>query len=92
MIRALSRTSEELRILNDLNQSNYRADPWNPAPYLLCTFDRDESDVYACFEHLKPFDQPSFRTVANYIDFFGQALEVSSNALPTYATNYKKHT
>ncbi|KAF8621406.1 hypothetical protein AX15_007818 [Amanita polypyramis BW_CC] len=75
MVRTLSRTSEELRILNDLNQSNHRADPWNPAPHLLCTFDHEESDVCTCFEHLTPYDQPPLRTVSNYIDFFGQVLE-----------------
>ena len=76
MVRIIPQVSEELRLLNELNQSSHRADPWNPAPYLLCTFERDETDVCACFEHLTPYDEPPFRTVAQYIDFFRQALEV----------------
>ncbi|KAM6493824.1 hypothetical protein JOM56_010185 [Amanita muscaria] len=73
----VSRTSEELRLLNHMNHPSHRPDPWNPAPYLLCTLDRDEADIYACFEELTPYDQPPFRTVAHYLDFFRQLLEVA---------------
>ncbi|KIL61901.1 hypothetical protein M378DRAFT_166377 [Amanita muscaria Koide BX008] len=77
MVRVVSRTSEELRLLNHMNHPSHRPDPWNPAPYLLCTLDRDEADIYACFEELTPYDQPPFRTVAHYLDFFRQLLEVA---------------
>ncbi|KAF8636241.1 hypothetical protein AX17_003726 [Amanita inopinata Kibby_2008] len=74
MVRILPQTSEELRLLLELNRTRYRADPWNPTPYLLCSVDHAD-DVYVCFEHLTPFNKPPLRTVAHYLDFFGQILE-----------------
>ncbi|KAK2465782.1 hypothetical protein APHAL10511_002326 [Amanita phalloides] len=75
MVRIIPKLSEELQLLNKLNHASHRGDPWNPTPYLLCSFDRDETDVYACFEHLTPYDKPPFCTASNYIDFFRQVLE-----------------
>lgn len=75
MIKRLPRTSPELHILLELNHSELRTDPWNPAPHILCAVERKDM-VYLCMERLNPYDEPPFKTVANYIDFFKQVLEV----------------
>ncbi|KAG6844403.1 hypothetical protein H0H87_007162 [Tephrocybe sp. NHM501043] len=75
MIRCLPRTSEELLLLLELNHKELRSDPWNPVPHLRCAIERKDN-VYLCMEQLNPCDQPPFKTVANYIDFFRQILEV----------------
>ncbi|KAG6826637.1 hypothetical protein H0H92_015054 [Tricholoma furcatifolium] len=74
MIKCLPRTSEELYLLLELNHRELRSDPWNPIPHLRCAVERSDN-VYLCMERLNPHDQPPFKTVANYIDFFKQALE-----------------
>lgn len=75
MIKCLSRTSPELYILLELNHPELRIDPWNPAPHILCAVEREDR-VFLCMERLNPYDEPPFQTVANYIDFFRQILEV----------------
>ncbi|KAG6909234.1 hypothetical protein DXG01_001416 [Tephrocybe rancida] len=74
MIKCLPRTSAELYLLLELNHSELRLDPWNPIPHLRCAVERKD-DVYLCMERLHHYDQPSFKTVANYVDFFRQILE-----------------
>ncbi|RDB15310.1 hypothetical protein Hypma_004733 [Hypsizygus marmoreus] len=74
MIKCLPRTTPELYLLLELNDPDLRSDPWNPAPHLRCAVERDEK-VFLCMERLNPYDEPPFKTVANYIDFFRQMLE-----------------
>ncbi|KAF5374146.1 hypothetical protein D9615_008826 [Tricholomella constricta] len=74
MIKCLPRASSELYILLELNHKELRTDPWNPVPHLRCAVERGDN-VYLCMERLNPYDQPPFKTVANYIDFFRQMLE-----------------
>ncbi|KAG6860755.1 hypothetical protein C0995_007873 [Termitomyces sp. Mi166 len=74
MIKCLPRTSIELYLLLELNHKELRSDPWNPIPHLRCAVERDDN-VYLCMERLNPFDQPPFKTVSDYIDFFRQILE-----------------
>ncbi|KAF9468749.1 hypothetical protein BDZ94DRAFT_1246188 [Collybia nuda] len=74
MIKRLPRTSSELYILLELNHPEYRMDPWNPAPHILCAVEREDV-VFLCMERLGPYYEPPFKTVANYIDFFRQILE-----------------
>ncbi|KAG6879831.1 hypothetical protein C0992_011114 [Termitomyces sp. T32_za158] len=76
----LPRASTELYLSLELNQKEPRSDPWNPIPHLRCAVERDDN-VYMCMERLNPFDQPPFKTVSNYIDFFRQVLEVKGNVL-----------
>jgi hypothetical protein len=75
LIKCLPRSSKELLVLLEINHPELRQDPWNAAPHILCAVERDE-DVYLCMDPLVEFDQPPMRTVANYIDFFRQILEV----------------
>ncbi|KAG5642309.1 hypothetical protein DXG03_003029 [Asterophora parasitica] len=74
MIRCLPRTSSELYILLELNHKELRSDPWNPVPHLRCAVEREDA-VYLFMERLNPYDQPPFKTVANYVDFVRQILE-----------------
>ncbi|KAG6840819.1 hypothetical protein C0991_004110 [Blastosporella zonata] len=74
MIRCLPRSSQELFLLLELNHTELRSDPWNPIPHLRCAVERKNS-VYLCMERLNPYDEPPFKTAANYIDFFRQMLE-----------------
>ncbi|KAG5634872.1 hypothetical protein H0H81_000461 [Sphagnurus paluster] len=74
MIKCLPRSSQELRIILELNHKELRSDPWNPIPHLRCAVERG-NDVYLCMERLNPYDQPPFKTIANYVDFFRQTLE-----------------
>ncbi|KAJ7359712.1 hypothetical protein DFH08DRAFT_846800 [Mycena albidolilacea] len=74
MIKCLPSSSPELFILLRLNQSEFRQDPWNPAPHILCAVSRDER-VFLCMQRLVIFNQPPLQTVSNYIDFFRQVLE-----------------
>jgi len=74
MIKCLPRTSTELIILLELNHNESRHDPWNPAPHILSAVERDDN-VFLCMERLIEYNQPPFKTVANYIDFFRQTLE-----------------
>ena len=76
MVKCLPRDSVELRILIELNHSERRRDPWNPVPYLRAVVERD-SRVFVVMERLSAYDDPPFKTVANYIDLFRQILEVS---------------
>jgi hypothetical protein len=75
MIKCLTRDSLELRILIELNHSERRHDPWNPAPYVRGVVERD-SRVFVVVERLSSYDDPPFKTVANYVDLFRQILEV----------------
>ena len=75
MVRRLPRTCKELLLLLELNHSELRHDPWNPTPHILCAVERGD-EVYLCMEPLIKYNLPPFRTVANYIDFFRQTLEV----------------
>jgi hypothetical protein len=78
MIKYLQPSSHELFLLMELNNCEPRQDPWNPAPHILCAIERD-GGVFLCMEPLIEFNQPPFKTVANYIDFFKQTLEVPTN-------------
>ena len=75
MIKCLPRTSPELFLILEFNHHEYREDPWNPIPQLLCAVERGEK-VILCLQRLFPFDKPPFACIANYIDFFKQLLEV----------------
>lgn len=75
MVKCLPRTSSELHLLLELNHHEFRQDPWNPVPHILSAVEREDV-VFLCMERLMDYDQPSFETVANYIDFFKQTLEV----------------
>jgi hypothetical protein len=75
MIKCLPRTSPELFLLLELNQPDYRQDPWNPTPHILCAVERG-NHVFLCIHQLVQFNSPPFKTIANYIDFISQALEV----------------
>ncbi|PBK97973.1 hypothetical protein ARMGADRAFT_1162754 [Armillaria gallica] len=74
MIKSLSRTSPELFLLLEFNHPEYRTDPWNPFPHILCAVERGEK-VFLCLQRLFQFDKPPFRNVANYLDFLRQSLE-----------------
>ncbi|KAG5726888.1 hypothetical protein E4T56_gene1144 [Termitomyces sp. T112] len=74
MVKCLTRNSAELYLILELNHKELRSDPWNPIPHLRGSIERDDN-VYLCMERLNPFDQPPFKTVSNYIDFFRQILE-----------------
>lgn len=67
--------STELLLLLELNSKELRQDPWNPVPQILCAVERGDR-AYLCMERLLEFNQTPFKTVANYIDFFRQTLEV----------------
>jgi hypothetical protein len=75
MVKCLPRGSQELRILIELNHSERRQDPWNPAPHVRGIVERD-SRVFVVMERLSAYDDPPFKTVANYVDLFRQMLEV----------------
>jgi len=75
MIKCLPRDSLELCILIELNRSEQRHDPWNPAPHVRGIVERD-SRVFVVIERLSVYDDPPFKTVANYVDLFRQILEV----------------
>ncbi len=79
MIKSLSRTSPELFLLLEFNHPEYRTDPWNPFPHILCAVERGEK-VFLYLQRLFQFDKPPFRNVANYLDFLRQSLEVSLNS------------
>ncbi|KAJ7099935.1 hypothetical protein B0H15DRAFT_927553 [Mycena belliarum] len=74
MIKCLDKSSPELIILLRLNQRDLRADPWNPAPHIICAVPRDDR-VFLCMQRLVEFNQPPLQTVSNFIDFFKQVLE-----------------
>ncbi|KAJ7185872.1 hypothetical protein C8R46DRAFT_1185470 [Mycena filopes] len=74
MIKCLPASSTELLILLRLNHADFRQDPWNPAPHILCAVTRDDR-VFLCFQRLVEFNQPPLQIVSNYIDFFRQVLE-----------------
>ena len=71
----MKRGSTEFAILQSLNIDEIRHDPWNPAPNLLYTAER-EDDAILGFERLFGCDDPPLQTVANVIDYIRQALEV----------------
>lgn len=71
----MKRDSTEFAILQSLNIDEIRHDPWNPAPNLLYTAER-EDDAILGFERLFGCDDPPLQTVANVIDYIRQALEV----------------
>lgn len=75
MIKCIPRDSLELCILIELNCSERRHDPWNPAPHVRGIVERD-SNAFVVMERLSPYDDPPFKTVANYVDLFRQVLEV----------------
>ncbi|KAJ7032058.1 hypothetical protein C8F04DRAFT_1396953 [Mycena alexandri] len=74
MIKCLLASSDELIILLRLNHPDFRGDPWNPAPHILCAVTRDER-VFLCLQRLVEFNQPPLQIVSNYIDFYRQVLE-----------------
>ena len=75
MIKCLLRTSLELALVLQLNHADLRSDPWNPVPHILCAVERGDK-IFLCMERLVEYDQPPLKTVANYVDFFRQVLEV----------------
>lgn len=74
MIKCFLRDSLELRILIELNHPERRHDPWNPAPHIRAVVERDKRALVV-MERLSAYDDPPFKTVANYADFFRQILE-----------------
>ncbi len=76
MIKCLPRSSPELFLILQFNHPEYRDDPWNPVPQLLCAVERGDK-VFLCLQRLFQFDKPPFISVANYIDFFRQSIEAS---------------
>lgn len=75
MVKCLPRDSLERCILLELNHSERRHDPWNPAPHVRGVVERDNR-AFVVIERLSAYDDPPFKTVANYVDFFRQILEV----------------
>lgn len=75
MVKCLERSSTELLILLELNRPELRKDPWNAAPHILEAVEKGEL-VYLCMQRLLEYNQPPLLTVAHYIDFFRQVLEV----------------
>lgn len=90
MVRCLPRTSTELLLLLELNHYELRQDPWNPVPHILCAVERGEH-VFLCMQRLTEFNQPPFKTVANYIDFFRQCLEVCFVCLHPKMSIYRRY-
>lgn len=80
MIKCFLRDSLELRILIELNHPERRHDPWNPAPHIRAVVERDKRALVV-MERLSAYDDPPFKTVANYADFFRQILEVRVTSL-----------
>ncbi|KAF8168134.1 hypothetical protein B0H34DRAFT_792774 [Crassisporium funariophilum] len=74
MIKRLRRSAIELRLLLEINHSDYREDPWNAAPHILRAVERGEY-VYLCMQRLHEYNQPDLTTVAQYLDFYRQILE-----------------
>ncbi|KAJ7634501.1 hypothetical protein FB45DRAFT_909050 [Roridomyces roridus] len=74
MIKCLHQSAPELAILLRLNHSEFRDDPWNPIPHIICAVERDER-VFLCMHRLVEFNNPPLQTVVHYIDFFRQVLE-----------------
>lgn len=74
VLKCLPKDSAELFLLLELNHAELRQDPWNPIPHILCAVERGEH-VFLCMQRLTEYNRPPFKTVANYIDFFRQALE-----------------
>ncbi|KIY69318.1 hypothetical protein CYLTODRAFT_489021 [Cylindrobasidium torrendii FP15055 ss-10] len=74
MMKCLPRNAPELFLILQFNQPEYRNDPWNPIPHLLCAVERKDK-IFLCLQRLFAFDKPPFAIVANYIDFFRQMLE-----------------
>ncbi len=75
MVKQLPRSSQELLMLLELNHSDSREDTWNHVPYILSAVERNDR-VYLCIRGLCKYDNPPLTTVAQYIDFFRQVLEV----------------
>ena len=75
MVRRLPRSSQELLLLLELNHPDFRDDPWNPVPHTHSGIQRD-GEVYLCMQGLFEYNEPPLLTVAHYIDFFRQILEV----------------
>jgi hypothetical protein len=76
MIKQLPRSSQELLMLLELNHPDSREDTWNHVPYILSAVERNDR-VYLCIQGLCKYDNPPLTTVAQYIDFFRQVLEVN---------------
>jgi hypothetical protein len=90
IIKCLPRNSSELLLLLELNHPDIRSDPWNPTPHILCAVERGDQ-VFLCIQRLIEFDRPSFKTVANYIDFFRQSLEVSPSVFLVITQQCNSH-
>lgn len=76
MVKRFNLKSPELRLLLELNVPESREDPWNVAPHILRTVQKHD-DVYLCMQRLYQYNDPPLVSVAQYIDFFRQVLEVS---------------
>ncbi|CAK5274872.1 unnamed protein product [Mycena citricolor] len=74
LIKYLHESSPELLITLRLNHDQYRDDPWNPIPHILCAVHRDDH-VFLCLQRLVEFNEPPLKNVANCVDFFRQVLE-----------------
>lgn len=75
MVKRLHRTSPELVLLLEINHPESREDPWNAAPRILHAVERGDF-VFLCMQRFSAYNKPPLVTVAHYIDFFRQVLEV----------------
>lgn len=77
MIKCFPSNSLELSLIGEANEESWRRDPWNPVPHILHEASRD-GIVILGMERLMKYNEPPLLSVANYIDFFRQILEVST--------------
>lgn len=76
MVQRFKKSSlSELLLLLELNVPELREDPWNASPHIVRAVERDDH-VYLCMHRLFEYNNPPLATVAHYIDFFRQVLEV----------------
>jgi len=75
MVKRLHRSSKELLLFLDLNRTDLREDPWNPAPHIMNAVEKD-SYIYLCLQRLSDYNDPPMVNVSHYIDFVRQVLEV----------------
>lgn len=77
MVKQLQST-RELELLQELNSSALRLDPWNPSPPLISIVNADDynsDEPLAIFEPLVPYDSQPIGTVEEALDFTMQLLQ-----------------
>lgn len=71
-------STREIELLQHLNSSPLRVDPWNPSPPLVSIVNADDCDSdepLAIFEPLVSYDSEPLGTVEEALDFFMQLLQ-----------------